>query len=196
MGLYQRNASAWGGLRGAGVLERAWLDRFLAVLPCGSPRVLDLGCGSGVPVADYLIANGCRICGVDAAPAMLCAARQRFPGHKWVEADMRALPPLGRFDGIVAWHSAFHLPPEDQRRMFAVYAALCRPGAPLMFTSGTECDEVIGDFRGEPLYHASLDSAEYRSLLLAHGFGVLRHIENDGACGGATVWLAHRTGKR
>lgn len=105
---------------------------------------------------------------------------------------MRKLPPLGRFHGLIAWHSFFHLKPEDQRPMFEVFGRHSRPGAALMFTSGTTHGGAIGTFAGQPLYHGSLDSDEYRRLLHSSGFEVIRHIENDPACGGATVWLAKK----
>jgi hypothetical protein len=43
---------------------------------------------------------------------------------------------------------------------------------------------------GEPLYHASLDSEEYRALLGANGFQTVAHIIEDPTCGRRTVWLA------
>ena len=57
-----------------------------------------------------------------------------------------------------------------------------------MFTSGPTYGEVIGTFEGEPLYHASLDSGEYRALLNATGFEVVKHTVEDPACGGHTIW--------
>ena len=47
-----------------------------------------------------------------------------------------------------------------------------------------------GSPQGEPLYHASLDGAEYRELLRENGFTVVSHAVEDAACGGHTVWLA------
>ena len=197
--LYHENAALWGELRGRELIERDWLGRFLAALPEGGRRVLDLGCGPGVPIAAHLIAEGCELTGVDGAAGQIEAARahfpaERWPGHRWLVADMRALPELGRFHGVIAWHSFFHLTPEDQRPMFATFARLALPGAALMFTSGPRLGEAIGSFAGQPLYHGSLDSAEYRALLAEAGFEVLRHVEEDAECGGATVWLARRLG--
>ena len=59
-----------------------------------------------------------------------------------------------------------------------------------MFTSGPAHGEAIGSYKGEPLYHASLDAAEYRALLNANGFEVVAHVVEDPDCGGHTVWLA------
>jgi hypothetical protein len=74
--------------------------------------------------------------------------------------------------------------------MFAVFARHAKPDAPLMFTSGPSHREAIGTLEGDPLFHASLDPAEYRSLLAANGFDVVHHVAEDPDCGGHTVWLA------
>ncbi|MCV7380970.1 SAM-dependent methyltransferase [Mycobacterium alsense] len=191
--LYQRHAVAWSRDRGDHLLERDWLERLLGIAP-SDPAVLDMGCGSGVPMARHLIEHGCRVTGVDASSAMIAMCAGRFPGHEWRVADMRTLR-LGRaFDAIMAWDSFFHLTQADQRRMFPIFARHGAAGAALMFTSGPAAGERVGSYRGEPLYHASLDADEYRRLLRANGFEVVAHVVEDPACGGRTVWLARRGG--
>lgn len=189
--LYQRNAAAWDADRGRSLVERPWLERFAALLPPGG-SVLDLGCGSGEPIAGHLIGAGYAVAGVDAAPALVRLCRQRFPAQDWIVADMRALSLPRRFDGILAWDSLFHLASEDQRGMFPILGRHAAPDAALMFTSGPAEGEAIGTWRDEPLYHASLDGAEYRALLAAQGFAVAAHAVEDPACGGRTIWLARR----
>ncbi|MFW2076033.1 class I SAM-dependent methyltransferase, partial [Acinetobacter gerneri] len=63
--IYQKYGRDWTELRGDYLYEKAWLDRFLALLPSTDANVLDLGCGSGQPIAAYLIENGCQVTGVD-----------------------------------------------------------------------------------------------------------------------------------
>jgi hypothetical protein len=103
---------------------------------------------------------------------------------------MRTLSLARRFDGILAWDSFFHLCPDDQRRMFSIFRDHAAPRAALMFTSGPAYGEAIGSYQGEPLYHASLDGAEYRALLSANGFEVMAHMVEDPNCGNHTIWLA------
>jgi SAM-dependent methyltransferase len=55
--LYQRHARAWAHDRGNRLIEQAWLDRFRGLLPAGA-SVLDIGCGSGQPIARYLVGKG------------------------------------------------------------------------------------------------------------------------------------------
>jgi SAM-dependent methyltransferase len=186
--LYSRRARDWDSDRDRSLFEKAWLDRFLShVPPVGS--VLDLGCGSGEPIARYLIEQGRVVTGVDAAPGLIDLCRARFSDHDWIVADMRGLDLGRRFDGLIAWHSSFHLSRPDQRALFQVFARHLEPGGVLMFTSGDEDSERIGQWRGEPLYHASLSTAAYRERLEANGFEVIDHAVGDNVRGDATGWL-------
>jgi SAM-dependent methyltransferase len=189
IGLYERHAQRWDAVRGRSLFERKWLDAFAAGLPDGG-TVLDLGCGAGEPIARYLVEEGFRVWGVDSAPSLVALCRARFPAHEWRVGDMRALALERTFDGIVAWDSFFHLTFDDQRAMFPRFRAHAADGAALLFTSGPSHGEAIGALEGEPLYHASLAEEEYRELLRANGFRVLRHVAEDPECGGHTVWLA------
>lgn len=186
--LYQQHALAWDTERDRSLFERPWLDRFSELMPQRG-SILDLGCGSGEPIARHFIENGFRLTGVDASQAMIAMCRDRFPDQTWMVGDMRALG-LRTFDGIIAWDSFFHLPEDDQRRMFLIFQRRAQPNAALMFTSGPRRGEAIGSYKGEPLFHASLDPEEYRAQLHEHGFEVVLHVAEDGTCCGHTIWLA------
>jgi SAM-dependent methyltransferase len=190
--LYERHAHAWDGDRGRSLgLEKLWLDRFTALLPQGA-SILDLGCGSGEPIARYLIEHGFDVAGVDTSPTLISLCRTRFPEREWLVADMRSLSLGRRFQGLIAWDSFFHLPHDDQRCMLPIFREHLALGAALLLTTGPSHGEAIGSYNGEPLYHASLAEAEYRSLLDTNGFAVVRHVVEDPDCGHHTVWLALR----
>ena len=192
IGLYQRHAARWDALRAPGSLfEKPWLDRFLALVPAGG-SILDVGCGAGLPISGYLIGQGRAVTGVDSSEPLLDLCRRRFPRNAWIAADMRTLDLGRRFDGVIAWDSFFHLSPEDQERMFPVFARHAADGAALMFTGGPQRGSVLGEFEGEPLYHGSLDPAEYAELLDQVGFDAVAQVQEDPACGGHCIWLAKR----
>jgi predicted TPR repeat methyltransferase len=169
--------------------EKHWIERLLTLLG-NKASILDIGCGSADPIGRYLIERNYAVTGIDSSETLIQMANSKFPMHDWVVADMRTLSLDRVFDGIVAWDSFFHLCQEDQRRMFTIFKKHAASGAALMFTSGTFHGEVIGSYCGEPLYHASLDAEEYRSLLEENGFGVVSHVVEDPTCGGHTIWLA------
>ena len=130
--------------------------------------------------------------GVDTAPTLVALCRARFPEQQWVVADMRELSLGQRYEGVLAWDSFFHLAPDAQRTMFETFSAHAAPSSLLMFNTGPRHGESIGSYRGDPVYHASLDADAYRALLTANNFVVLDHVVEDRDAGGRTVWLAKR----
>jgi 2-polyprenyl-3-methyl-5-hydroxy-6-metoxy-1,4-benzoquinol methylase len=74
IGHYERHAMAWDEDRSRGAWnDKPWLDRFIAMLAKGA-SVLDLGCGSGNPVARHMAAQGLRITGVESLSRCVVAA--------------------------------------------------------------------------------------------------------------------------
>jgi SAM-dependent methyltransferase len=194
IGHYEKHAAAWDHDRQNSYWnDKVWHDRFIERLGKGA-EVLDLGCGAGRPVAQHMVERGLRVTGVDSSSAMISLCRERLPDQEWIVADMRRLALGQRFQAILAWDSFFHLAHEDQRRMFAVFADHASVGTVLMFNTGPEHGEGIGDYRGDPLYHASLSPGEYQALTARHGFRVIQQATNDIEAGGLTVWLCQCEG--
>jgi SAM-dependent methyltransferase len=197
---YERYARDWDADRNAGVQawsDRSWHERFAAALPRRAASILDLGCGSGYPVARYMAERGLHVTGIDASPTLIALCRERLPDHEWLVGDMRLLQLPLKFDGILAWDSFFHLTPDDQHRMFDVFARHAGPATVLMFNSGPGGGEAIGAYRGDPLYHASLAPDDYLALLDSIGFEVVSHaVEDRQTGGGRTVWLTRARGAK
>lgn len=176
--VYERQAKAYDAQRSRSLFEARWLARFTACLPAGG-RVLDLGCGSGEPIARWFIAEGFKVTGVDFAEAMLEIARTRWPDGDWRVADMRSLDLGETFDGIVAWNSFFHLRPDEQRTCIAHMARHLKPGGTLLITVGHKEGEVTGTVAGETVYHASLSPAGYASCLEDNGLRLTGFLAED-----------------
>ncbi|ADK99875.1 class I SAM-dependent methyltransferase [Brevundimonas subvibrioides] len=189
--LYDRRADDWIVDRGVQLTaaDRLWLDRFTATLAPGDP-VLDVGSGSGRPMAAALLERGLDVTGVETSARLVTKATQDLPSGRFLQADMRTLH-LGRtFAGILAWHSLFHLTPEDQRLALPRLLAHAAPRSVVMFSSGHRLGHEVGEWHGEPLYHGSLDAAEYDAILAGAGFSVEQGVWADDG----SVWLARRDG--
>src|SRR3954470_16054544 len=119
---YDAIARAWGEARrtaGANEREERWLERFLASQRPGA-RLLDLGCGVGIPILAKLVARGHRAFGVDFSPGALREARSSCPGTALIRADLAevAFAP-GSFHGAIAYDSIWHVPHREHAAVLA-----------------------------------------------------------------------------
>jgi SAM-dependent methyltransferase len=100
--------------RNAQLAAGRWL---IEELPPGA-RVLDLGCGSGLPTAVQLAEAGLEVVGTDESGRMLELARGRVPGATFLQRDIRDLgEDLGTFDAVVSFFSLLMLPRADISRV-------------------------------------------------------------------------------
>jgi len=126
----------------------AFLDKVLALIPPsstttttsaspdGSPpliRVLELGCGAGVPVTERLLNDGrFHVTANDISTSQVMLGRALCGGTgraEWREGDMMALEfGDGEFDVVLGFYSLIHLPREEQAVMLGRIARWLRPG--------------------------------------------------------------------
>ncbi|MEH3024276.1 MAG: class I SAM-dependent methyltransferase [Pseudomonas oryzihabitans] len=153
--------------------ESRYLDLLLEHLPPGA-TLLDLGCGTGTPVAAAIIARGYRVLGVDQAAAMLAHARRDFPKQRWIEARLESYACAEPYQGALLWDSLFHL----ERQWHAVVLGRVIAGLPqggrLMLTSGGSTNEAFVDqMFGQPFFYDSHPPEVLRTLLLEQGVRIL-----------------------
>jgi cyclopropane fatty-acyl-phospholipid synthase-like methyltransferase len=169
---YDRVASQYAGLEWAGSqwprLRR--LREVLAELPPGS-RVLDLGCGHGIP-ALAAIAKRHEATGVDISAAQVEAARANVPGARVLEGDAAACDfPAETFDAVVAFYVLDHIPREEHSALFARIAGWLRPGGLLLFTTELEEDEgTVGEWLGTPMFFSQFHPSITAGLVEEAGF--------------------------
>jgi SAM-dependent methyltransferase len=149
-------------------------------LPRGS-RVLDIGCGNGIPLTKALLSGGHRVVSLDSSGAMLRHFRLNYPELPAVQAIVQSCPFIDRtFDAAVAWGILFHLNPEDQIKAIASVSRVLRPGAPFLFTSGDEdCFQgKVSTMDGVEFWHFSYSTDTYGRLLRDYGF-TLTNVHAD-----------------
>lgn len=141
--------------------------------------VIDLGCASGSPITEVLVAEGLTVFGVDAAPSFVHAFRRNLPNIPVACEAVQDSPLFDRtFDGVLAWGLMFLLSPEDQRQLIQRIADILVPGGRLLFTSPkapmTWNDSMTG------LESRLLGAEEYRRLLSRVGLAVTSEYEDEG----------------
>jgi SAM-dependent methyltransferase len=114
----------------------AWIEELRARIP-GRARVLDLGCGCGIPVARELAAAGHDVTGVDLSQVQVERARTLVPDGTFVCADMTELDLAdGCYDAIVCLYALIHVPLDRQPALLASIARWLAPGGWLLLTAG------------------------------------------------------------
>jgi len=141
--------------------------------------VLDIGCGTGIPVTKILLDEGLSAYAVDASPTMIKTFRQNFPGVPVACEPVERSPFFNRsFDGIIAVGLIFLLSEETQRMLIPKMAAALNPGGRLLFTSPLEKIEW-NDAMTEQLSR-SLGAEEYRSLISTSGLSIVDEFDDEG----------------
>jgi cyclopropane fatty-acyl-phospholipid synthase-like methyltransferase len=154
--------------------RREWEEEFVSRLHDGA-RVLELGCGAGVPDTQRLAARF-RVTGVDVSAGQVRRARAAVPEAEFVQADFTALE-LERqsFDAVVSFYAFNHVPRELLASTFARIHSWLVPGGLLMTALGTTDTEAwTGDFLGAPTFFSSFPRETNTRLVLEAGFEILR----------------------
>jgi len=146
------------------------LVEFARRLP-GRARVLDVGCGPGVP-STRVLAHRFEVVGVDISGAQIGSARQNVPEATFIHGDLAEIElPEASFDGVAALYSISHVPREEHARLFARIARWLVPGGLFLATLGaTDSPHWVGEWLGVPMFFSSHDADTNRALLRAAGF--------------------------
>lgn len=179
-------------------LDRAVLGAFAELLSGQpDPLVADVGCGTG-RVARHLRGAGLRVVGLDLSPGMLRAC-----GDLPVAAgDARRLPLRDAvLDGLLAWYSLIHLPEAALPGVFAEFARVTRPGAPVLvaFQSGhgQRVDRTTSYGRPVPLSYLRHDVDAVAAALREAGFAAYATVRREAALSFESTpqaaLLVHRT---
>lgn len=147
--------------------------------------VLDVGCGSGVPVASTLSSGGFSVLGIDASRRQIELARANVPGARFEVADMKALQPSDySVDCVVAFYSVYHVPREMHANLYAAFHGFLssRGGLAFLLLGTKDWDGYKDDFHGGKMYWSSFSLDEELKLIEHAGF-TIESVAFDGAGG-------------
>ncbi|HEU0077117.1 MAG TPA: class I SAM-dependent methyltransferase [Longimicrobiaceae bacterium] len=164
----------WAGRTRAEERER-YARLLFEVLPA-SARVLELGCGVGVPTTRRL-AERFRVTAVDLSARHVALARENVPGAEVVQGDMARLElPPASFDAVAAFYSIIHVPRDEHAELFRRIAGWLGPGGVMLAALGTR-DVSAGyeaDWLGAPMYWSSHEPRVELRNIEAAGLAVER----------------------
>lgn len=150
------------------------LDLLMGRLAPGA-RILDVGCGAGVPVAQRL-AERFHVTGVDISGEQVRRARVNVPTSEFIQGDILSVDfPPASFDAATAFYSIFHLPREEHPELLRRIRGWLMPGGYLLATLSARSEDAYteDDFFDVTMYWSNYGLDEYQSMLTQLGFTLL-----------------------
>ncbi len=142
---YNSIARQWDSARVSFVKdERRYLDTLLSGL-APPASVLDVGCGTGRPIAEFILGRGHRITGIDQSEELLAIASERFPEGTWIHAPIEEYVFEGSYDAIVCWDALFHIERAHHQRILTDLHGCLTPHGRLMLTAGGSANPPFTD---------------------------------------------------
>lgn len=186
---YDAIATGFAQMRDSFNTEKKYLDELIQRIPRKS-HILDVGCGSGFPIASYLLEQGFRVTGIDGSQELLNIAKNKCPKMRRLLGDVRDIVLNETFDAIVEWWCLFHVPKPDHEKMISRFCDWLKPGGILEFTSGdSEYEATDNTMLNQELHFYSLAPREYERILKKYGFDLLLK-ESDQE--NHLVWIASK----
>ena len=163
---YNRIAQQWAAARTAFYgRERDYLDLLIAGLPADSV-ILDLGCGTGRPMAEYVIARGYHVIGVDEAENLLDQAKSSFPGERWIHSSIQDYAFADAYDCAMVWDSLFHIDRERHEPILArVIEGLPLDGKLMLTVGGSDHPAFTDVMFGQEFFYDSNPPGEPERIL-------------------------------
>jgi cyclopropane fatty-acyl-phospholipid synthase-like methyltransferase len=137
-------------------------------------RVLDVGCGAGVPISSLIDEMGIGVIGVDISPRQIELARTNVPDGEFMVRDMLDLK-QGEFevDAVFSFYAVFHTPRESHAPILSVFASFLSEGGLLLVTMGADEWEGREDFFGAPMWWSHYGAKKNRQIVESSGFDVI-----------------------
>lgn len=177
---YEDNAAAFIRCRDKGIdgIGAASVRSWAKSLPVNA-TVLDIGCGTGLPISKALADEGLTVCGIDASPSMIQVFRQNFPDSPVACEAVEDSSFFNRqFDAIIAWGLLFLLPEETQEVVIQKMANALYAGGKLLFTAPSQ--QLSWEDSITEIESISLGAERYKELMVASGLLLIEEFEDEG----------------
>jgi len=154
------------------------IAEFCRLLP-RKGKILDAGCGTGYPIAQYLSSEGFTVVGIDISENMIMQAEKlQLKNASFFREEFLSYDSTEKFDGIIAFDSLWHIEEEKQACIYKKAAQLLGENGYFVFTHGITKGTVTGEMFSHKFVYSALDKDEVKMLLYQNGFTVTSWQEN------------------
>jgi 2-polyprenyl-3-methyl-5-hydroxy-6-metoxy-1,4-benzoquinol methylase len=141
--------------------------------------ILDLGCGSGVPISQALMDDGFIVTGIDASPTLVAAFRRRFPGADIACEQAETSQFLGRtYDAAIAIGLLFVLGEAAQKTLISKVGSALKVGGRFLFTAPSQSCTWNDLMTGRQ--SRSLGAPAYLAILSQSGLALSGEYTDEG----------------
>ncbi len=170
---YSRMASTYRATRTNDSRDIQLLRLLVERLPQGA-FVLDAGCGSGYPVAQFL-AGFFQVTGMDFSEEQIRLAKTTAPGPSFICGDITRLPFRdSTFDAVVSYYTIIHVPRAEHPELLLGFHRILRQGGLALLCMGAgDLPSDISDYHGAEMFWSHYDSETNLRMMKENGFVVL-----------------------
>ncbi|TFH36170.1 MAG: class I SAM-dependent methyltransferase [Anaerolineales bacterium] len=149
------------------------LQELVERLPKGA-KVLDAGCGAGIPVARYLI-QFFDVTGVDFSNEQIRMARQLVPEAHFLCQDITQLTLVNNsFDAICSYYAIIHVPRREHQALLHDFHRMLKPsGLVLLCLGADDLEKDFHDYHGARMYWSHYDAKTNLNLIKECGFSII-----------------------
>lgn len=153
-------------------------ERFVAMMAEGlapGARILDLGCGAGIPTTQEL-ADRFDVTGIDISAEQIARARRNVPAGTFTQGDLASADfASNSFDAIFALYSISHIPRREHADLFCRIAGWLTPGGRFLASLGARGSaDWEGEWLGVPMFFSNWDAQTNRQLLIDAGLSIVQ----------------------
>ena len=170
------------------------LKEFVSLLPRNA-KVLDVGCGAGVPFIKFLVEYGCSVTGVDFSGSMLRLARRNVPEANLVKLDVTRLGlKANSFDGVTSSFCIIHIPREKHSSLFQSLHGVLKPEGVMLISMGYSEWEGTEEYYGVDMFWSHYSPEKTLQTIESAGFQTIwdKIIESGGE---RPYWILARNKK-
>lgn len=159
--------------------ERELLDQLFDRV--SGSRVLDLGCGTGLPFDRFLVEKDFDVTGVDISEKHVKMARENVPEANFIEGDFFEISfEENTFDAVVSFYAIFHIPRQEHPELFAQIRKWVKEDGAVLITLGPEeMDNHQGEIGGQKMLWSSYAPEKNIELLEDAGLDILTTYTED-----------------
>lgn len=143
-------------------------------------KVLDVACGTGVLIPDYLSREVAEVTAIDISPEMITLAKAKFnePNVRFICGDVETTDVGTEFDAIVVYNAFPHFP--DPERLIENLVKLLKNGGLLTVAHGMSREKIDAHHQGRASHVSNgLMEAESLAGIFSKHLEVTTILSND-----------------